>query len=333
QIAERAYAYLTGHFLDPEFGGVVWTVDYKGRILDAKKKAYAQAFALYGFAEFYIATGYEAALDNAFRIYNLIENRCRDQEFGGYFETFERDWSLALDQRLSDVDLDEKKSMNTHLHILEAYATLARASGDEQVRERLAALVNIFLAHIISPQRDYLEMFFDQSWTSKSRRRSFGHDIEASWLLCEAAGVLGDSRLAATVRDAALKIAQSVHDEGLDGDGSLLYEADPGGIIDFNRDWWVQAEAVVGFVNAYQLSGAGHFLKAAMRAWAYIQANVIDKTNGEWFWRVSSDGVPSIENPKLSQWKCPYHNGRMCFEVSRRLSAIKEESLHGPHRV
>lgn len=321
-VANRAFNYLMDHFIDREYGGVFWTLDYRGQPLDMKKRPYAQAFALYGLTEFYLATGETRALAAAQAIFDLLEGRARDHANEGYFETFERDWTLAADQRLSDVDQDEKKSMNTHLHVLEAYATLARATNNESVKERLRAVIMLFLERIIHPKQFHLQMFFDETWDGKSGHISFGHDIEASWLLCEAAQVLADAELLAQVRSVSLKIAQSVYDRGLDADGSLLYEADDTGIIDDDKHWWAQTEAVVGFVNAYQLSGGEHFLTAALRVWEFISLNIVDNRNGEWFWKTSRAGVPDLEMPKLSQWKCPYHNGRMCFEISRRLRSL-----------
>jgi cellobiose epimerase len=327
RIARRAYGYFTSHFVDREAGGVFWTLDCNGKPLDTKKRVYAQAFALYALTEFFVATGERQALNLAFDFYHLIEDKCRDREHDGYFETFSRDWSLAEDQRLSEVDRDEKKSMNAHLHVLEAYASLARASGDSEVRNRLGAVVGIFLTHIIcvwkdgSPAESYLGMFFDETWKLRSQRRSFGHDIEASWLLCEAAEVVDDENTLRRVRSVAMKLAQSVYDRGLDDDGSLFYEADPIGITDDDKHWWTQTEAVVGFVNAYQLSRSEYFLTAALRVWEFIDRCLIDKQHGEWFWKTSRSGEYAPDMPKLSQWKCPYHNGRMCFEIGRRLAA------------
>ena len=327
KLAERAYVYLTGNFIDQEYGGVFWTLDYRGQPLDTKKRTYAQAFALYGLTEFYLATNERAALAQALAIFDLLESRCRDLNNEGYFEVFERDWNLASEQRLSEVDEDEKKSMNTHLHILEAYATLARATANERIRARLRAVIEIFLMHIIDRHQASQRMFFDERWISTSSRVSFGHDIEASWLLCEAAEVLTDAELSMRVEKAALKLSHSVHDRGLDTDGALLYEADTTGIIDDDKHWWTQTEAVIGFVNAYQLSGDESFLKAALRVWQFINQKIVDKENGEWFWKVTRAGVPVSDMPKLSQWKCPYHNGRMCFEISRRLSDMLEGAL------
>lgn len=321
-VADRAFTYLTDHFIDREYGGVFWTLDYRGQPLDMKKRPYAQAFALYGLTEFYAATSEPRALTEARAIFDLLESRARDDVNDGYFETFERDWTLATDQRLSDVDQDEKKSMNTHLHVLEAYATLARATNEVRVKERLRAVIILFLNRIIHPEQFHLQMFFDETWAGKSDHISFGHDIEGSWLLCEAAAALADAGLLAQVRSVSLKMGQSVYDRGLDADGSLFYEADATGIIDDDKHWWTQTEAVVGFVNAYELSGQEHFLVAALRVWEFISRNIVDKRNGEWFWKTSRAGVPALEMPKLSQWKCPYHNGRMCFEIRRRLASV-----------
>lgn len=322
QLAKRALTYLTEHFIDQDYSGVFWTLNYRAEPLDTKKRTYAQAFALYGLTEFYLTTGERAALDQALTIFDLLESRCHDLDHDGYFETFDRDWTLANDQRLSDVDENQKKSMNTHLHVMEAYSTLARAGADPRVKARLRAVVELFLKHIIDRGQASQRMFFDERWTSTSVRVSFGHDIEASWLLCEAAEVLNDPQLAQRVKDVALELAQSVYDKGLDVDGALLYEAEAGDIVDDDKHWWTQTEAVVGFVNAYQLSGNESFLIAALNVWKFINEKMIDKENGEWFWKVSRAGVPAGDLPKLSQWKCPYHNGRMCFEISRRLSEI-----------
>lgn len=324
EIANRAFNYLIKHFFDREHGGVFWTVDYTGAPLDTKKRGYAQAFALYALSECYSTTNNKSAADKAFEIFYLLEQRCKDKPNKGYFETFERDWTLAKDQRLSEVDADEKKSMNTHLHIMEAYANLYRSTSNPTVKDQLRGLINIFLDKIIHQKDFYLQMFFDEQWNSKSAVDSLGHDIEASWLLCEAAEILGDKDLLEQVRTVALKMANRVYEIGLATDGSLLYEAKNRVIIDRDRDWWVQAEAVVGFLNAFQLSRDAKFLTAAHRVWQYIQAKVSDKENGEWFWKVTDDGLPSNEQPKLSQWKCPYHNGRMCFEAVRRLREIEE---------
>jgi mannobiose 2-epimerase len=320
--ARRAYEYLVRFFRDSEFGGYYWMVDFEGRPIDTKKRIYGQAFVVYALAEYYQATDDAEILARALRLVEKIEAAGHDGEHGGYFETYERDWTLAQDQRLSDVDMDEKKSMNTHLHLMEAYATLLRVREDSTVRLRLRELVEIFLARILHPLTHHFILFFDEEWRPRSEKVSFGHDIEGSWLLCEAAEVLGDKAVLKRVREAAVKMAQAVFEQGLDTDGGLLYEADPTGIVDTDKHWWPQAEAVVGFFNTYQLSGRQHFFDAAERSWAFIDKYIVDHEHGEWFWLVSGLGVPSAKQFKVDPWKCPYHNSRACFEVMARVDGL-----------
>jgi cellobiose epimerase len=318
--ARRAYEYLDRNFWDHEFGGVYWMLDYLGQSLDTKKRIYGQAFTVYALAEYFHASGDPQALAKALRMVEQIEPSSHDDEHGGYFETYERDWTLAKDQRLSDVDMDEKKSMNTHLHLMEAYATLLRFHENSTVRLRLRELIEIFLDRIIDGTTHHFILFFDEEWHPRSSKISFGHTIEGSWLLCEAAEILGDDALLARVREVAVKMAEAVYQQGLDTDGGLLYELNP---PDTDKHWWPQAEAVVGFLNAWQLTGQPHFLIAAERSWAFIDKYIVDHEHGEWFSRVSKSGVPSEEQYKVDPWKCPYHNSRTCIEVMERLDAAK----------
>jgi mannobiose 2-epimerase len=319
QAAQRAYNYLLQFFRDPDFGGYYWMVDHLGRPLDSRKKIYGQAFTIYALAEFYLATGSEDCLHEAVRLFEQVEQAAHDAEFGGYFETYNSDWTLAADQRLSEVDMDEKKSMNTHLHVLEAYTNLLRASHEDLLHGRLRDLVLIFLFHIIDPHSHHFRLFFDETWRCRSERISFGHDIEGSWLSCEAASVLGDREVKQRVEEISLQIADAVRVEGIDADGGLFQEAGPRGIIDTDKHWWPQAEAVVGFLNAYNLSGREDFFTASYNSWNFIEKHLVDREFGEWFWSVSREGTPDREKFKVDPWKCPYHNSRMCFEVMERL--------------
>jgi mannobiose 2-epimerase len=320
--AQRAYEYLTRFFWDQEFGGVYWMLDVEGRPRDTKKRIYAQAFTVYSLAEYFNATGDADALAKAMRMVEKIESSGHDAAHSGYFETYERNWTLAQDQRLSEVDMDEKKSMNTHLHLLEAYATLLGVHEDAMVRLRLRELIEIFVDHIIDPVTHHFILFFDEEWRPRSNKISFGHDIEGSWLLVEAAEILGDVALLKRVREIAVAMSEAVLEQGIDADGGLLYEAGPAGIIDTDKHWWPQAEAVVGFLNAYQLSGEERFLDASERSWVFIEKYIVDHRSGEWFWLVSKDGVPDDRQDKVGPWKCPYHNSRVCFEVMERLGSV-----------
>jgi mannobiose 2-epimerase len=317
--ARRAYDYLTRYFWDAEFGGVYWMLDYLGKPHDTKKRIYGQAFTVYALAEYFHASGDSEALEKAVRMVRSIESASHDDAHGGYFETYERDWTLAKDQRLSDVDMDEKKSMNTHLHLMEAYATLLRYHEDEIVRLRLRELIEIFLDHILDSQTRHFILFFDEEWNPRSDKISFGHDIEGSWLLCEAAEVLGCADLLKRVREVAVKMAEAVYTQGLDHDGGLFNERESDGHFDTDKHWWPQAEAVVGFLNAYELSGKPRFEIAAERSWRFIEQFTIDREDGEWFWLVSRECVPAADRDKVGPWKCPYHNSRACFEVMKRL--------------
>ena len=327
--ATRAYEYICRHFWDYEYGGVYWMLDYSGLPVDTKKRIYGQAFTVYALAEYAHATGEQEATDRAVRLVEQIEAAGHDDVHGGYFETYERNWTLAVDQRLSDVDMDEKKSMNTHLHLLEAYATLLRHHEDVTVRFRLRELIEVFLKYIIDPATQHFILFFDEKWKPRSQTISFGHDIEGSWLLCEAAEVLGDADVLARVRSTAVKMTQAVYAQGLDRDGGLMYEREPDGHLDTNKHWWPQAEAVVGFLNAYELSDQKHFMDVAEESWAFIEKHIVDHEQGEWTWLASKEGVPDARQDKVGPWKCPYHNSRACFEVMERLDRLDRRSVNG----
>jgi len=321
-MAERAGDYLERCFWDTAHGGAFWRLDFEGNVLDDKKKIYGQAFYIYALAEQYQAFGTGAALEHARQLFNLIEIHSRDRKDGGYIEVCNRDWSAAEDSRLSDKDMDAKKSMNNHLHLLEAYTNLYRIWPDATLRERLTELIDLFDRRIAAPETGHLHHFFDAAWQPQSADYTFGHDIEASWLLCEAAEVLGDPELTSRAQRLALRLAQVTLAEGLDRDGGLCYAGQAGRITDPNREWWPQAEAVIGFLNAYTLSDDRAFLEAAQRTWDYIEKYFIDKAHGEWFWRVGPDGTPDPNEPKVSEWKSPYHNVRACLETINRLSLI-----------
>nr|WP_155987914.1 AGE family epimerase/isomerase [Gorillibacterium massiliense] len=317
-MANRALQELEGRFRDMEYGGYYWVLNPDGTPLQDRKQIYGQAFVMYAVSEFMMATGGEETLPLIRELFEIVE-RSFDAEYNGYFEAYTRDWKLEEDLRLSIHDQNDKKSMNTHLHIMEAYTNAYRVWPNADLGAKLKNLIIITLEKIIDPSTHHFILFFDEKWTAKSDKISYGHDIEGSWLLVEAAEVLGDEELLAQVKREAIRMADAVYEEGIDEDGAILNEADPTGLIDTDKDWWPQAETVVGFVNAWQLTGLQSYLDAAIRTWVFIREHVVDKENGEWFWKVDRTGTPLREHPKVNQWKCPYHNSRACFEIIERL--------------
>jgi mannobiose 2-epimerase len=325
ELAWLAYSTLESTFGDRRHGGYLWRVDPGGRPLESTKKIYGQAFCIYALSEFHMATGEDGALDAARALYGLIERHAHDARHGGYIEARAGDWSVTADLRLSDVDMNAAKSMNTHLHLLEAYTNLFRAWPDAGVGARLRELVDLFGRHILDlgggPGHGHLQHFFDEEWRVLSDTCTYGHDIEASWLLCEAAEALEDERLATSVREWAIELARTVLGQAVDDGGGLAYEGRNGTVIVPRRDWWCQAEAVVGFWHAYQLTGEGVYADAAERVWRFIEHGVVDRSGGDWFSRVGADGTVDHDQPKVSEWKGPYHNVRMCLEMMRRIAA------------
>ena len=319
--ARWAYDYLTHVFWDQEYGGLYWQVDYEGNPVSDRKHHYAQAFAVYGLAEYYRATQEPQSLELAQTLFHLLEKHAYEALYQGYIEGSSRKWEALVDMRLSDVDLNCRKSMNTMLHILEAYTNLLQVWDDAHLKAQHRALLETFQRHIIDPDTGHFKLFFDDQWHSLSDHISFGHDIEGSWLLWEAAKAQGDSALLAQVRESVIDIATAVYREGLDADGSLFYEGGPQGLVDAGKAWWVQAETVVGFYNAYQLSGQVDFAQAAYRCWRYIQDKMVDRKHGGWFKQLHRDGTPDHTRYKAGPWECPYHHSRACFEMLVRLDS------------
>lgn len=324
--ADWAFDYFRAKFLDGEHGGVYWMLDAGGRPISDRKQIYAQAFAIYALSEYHRATGNEEALGLAIALYQLIERHAADRWDGGYVEARDRAWRPLEDMRLSDKDVNSPKSMNTHLHIMEAYTNLLRVWPDPELAARQGKLIKTTLDHIVDAATGHFRLFFDMSWNSLNRHVSYGHDIEGSWLLQEAAEVLGDADILARVRPVAVLMAEKALVEGRDGDGSLFYEADgeTGELIDANKHWWAQAEAMVGFQNAWQLTGDEKFREAAVTVWAYIDGKVADRVHGEWHAKLTPDGRPYAPDEDADAclagpWKCPYHNSRACFEMLERL--------------
>ena len=345
--ATYAKEYFIEHFIDKEYGGVYWSVDHKGQPLNTRKQFYAIGFALYGLSEYVRATGDREALDYAIQLFECIENHAFDSEFNGYIEAQTRDWQPIADMRLSELDANFPKSQNTHLHIIEPYTNLYRCLQELKAKEScdyvpvlgsvlpvgisvpqetvnrveaaLRNIIGIFTDKILNPETHHLDLFFEMDWTrGAGRLESYGHDIECSWLMHEAALVLGDPYVLERVEPIVREVA-TASEKGLRPDGSMIHEANlDTGHVDDDLHWWVQAENVVGWFNIWQHFGDEEAYERAVRCWQYIKDQLIDWENGEWHWSRHPDGTLNLVDDKAGFWKCPYHNGRMCLEVIER---------------
>jgi mannobiose 2-epimerase len=331
-FAERAYQYLTGPFWDAAHGGVYWQIAADGQPSSARKHTYAQAFAIYGFAEYYRASGDAAALGRAWELLALIERHAHEPRYGGYVEGCGAAWESLDDMRLSAKEPPSRKSMNTLLHVLEAFTTLleASASGAEAgadsgarhalVRMRLEELIDLFLDKVLTPEGRFL-LYFADNFTPLPDHISYGHDIEGAWLLVEAAQALGDPDRLARTRAAAVEIADAVLVRGRAADGSIVYARHLDGTVDATKHWWAQAEGVVGFTNAWQISHDDRYLAAAQAVWRVIQEEFVDREHGDWFKVLDAEGRPLPDQYKVGPWECPYHHARMCLELLTRFHA------------
>ena len=351
QMATRAKEYFIEHFIDREFGGVYWSVDFMGNPLDTKKQFYAIGFAIYGMSEYARATGDREALDYAIELFECIENHAFDAKYNGYIEACTREWGEIADMRLSELDANFPKSQNTHLHIIEPYANLYRCLKEFQAKEScdyvpvlgsvlpvgvsvpqetinrvegaLRNIISIFTDKILNPETHHLDLFFEMDWTrGAGHLESYGHDIECSWLMHEAALVLGDPYVLEKVEPIVREVAKA-SEKGLRPDGSMIHEANlTTGHVDDDLHWWVQAENVVGWFNLYQHFHDEDALQKALHCWDYIKSQLIDWDHGEWFWSRHPDGSLNLIDDHAGFWKCPYHNSRMCLEIIERTETL-----------
>ena len=307
QAATRAKDYILQHFIDTVYGGTYWSIDYLGRPIDTKKQFYALGFMIYGFSEYARATGDDKSLQTAIDLFRCIEQHSRDNNYNGYIEATTCDWKPIADMRLSDKDQNMVKSQNTHLHILEPYTNLYRIWHEPALKDAISNLIRVFDNLIRDPKTDHMNLFFDEQWNTSGQGISYGHDIEASWLIDEAAQVIGEKH-----DDLVLRITKAA-EEGLNVNGSMRHE-------DHDPDihWWVMAETVVGYANIYQHFGDTHAKDHAYKAWQYIKDHLIDYTHGEWYWSCYPNGAHNTTDDKAGFWKCPYHNSRMCLEIIQR---------------
>lgn len=320
-MADRAYQYIHTKFIDHQAGGVFWMLDYKGTPTDTKKQIYAQAFAIYAYAEYYKITKNEEVLQSAIALFDLVEKHSFDTLENGYLEAFNEKWGTLDDLRLSEKDTNAAKTMNTHLHILEAYTNLYEVWPEKSLKKQLTNLVLLFKDKFINENHHFL-LFFNEAWQLQSEEISFGHDIEGSWLLMEAAEAINEPDLIASIKDVCLKMVDASL-EGMDSDGGLMNEANPDGLTDTDKHWWPQAEALVGLFNAWELTNDQQYLDHITSIWSFIQTYLKDAANGEWHWKVSKNHLNDFAEDKAGPWKCPYHNSRALIELLSRISKQK----------
>jgi cellobiose epimerase len=315
--AERAYRFLVQHFEDREHGGAFWALSPTGHVASDRKQTYALCFCVYALTAYYRATSDAEALADARGQLAVIGEHACDRRGGGYVEAFARDWSAIEDMRLGAGDLNAPKTMNTHLHFVEAATALHRVAPDEYSAIALRDGLELFLGRIVDVS-GHLNLYFDADWRSLSQTVSFGHDIEASWLLPDAAEVLGDPALVARVRPVALRMAALCLEEGIAAGGQLCQELDPAsGRRDETGVWWVQAEALVGFLHAFRLTRDPRYRAAVDGVWRFIRERLIDRAAGEWRWSVPD----AAGHYRAGFWKGPYHNGRAMLESIRLLES------------
>lgn len=322
---DHAYAYLIDVILDREHGGLFWMVDYKGEVIDDRKHVYAQAFGIYALSEYVLATGDQEALNNAIGLYHLIESKGFDFTNRGYLEEFTRDWCLKDNEMLSENGVTAYFTMNTYLHILEAYTNLYRVFPSSLLRDSLYRLIRTFKKKIFDEAQGMMKVFFDEKWQSLIDLNSFGHDIEATWLIDEALKVLEiEDHKIQLINE---KIASNILHRSIQTDGSIINERE-GNIMDFSRVWWGQAEAMVGFMNLYQSTKEDRFKVSAESMWSYIKTRLIDmRPGGEWHYGIESDGAVSRKDV-VEPWKTPYHNLRACIEMLERIERIQVNKIY-----
>ena len=319
RLAKQAFEYLIAHFYDAQFGGIFWSINADGKPKDTKNQIYALAFTIYGMSEYYAISKDERALNYAIALYKKIQQHSYDPLNKGYFEAFTKDWQPIEDLRLSDKDANEKKTMNTHLHIVEGYANLYKVWKEETLKKDIIELLEVIETHFIDQNTGHLRLFFDENWIEKPDVISYGHDIEAAWLLLQCAEITQDKELIARYKKYAILLTDATF-EGIDPvDGGLWYELEPKeNKLMAEKHWWPQSELMIGFYNAYQLSNDQKYLDVVLKNWGFVKDYILDKKNGEWIWGVNAN-YSLIEKDKAGFWKCPYHNSRACIELINRI--------------
>jgi mannobiose 2-epimerase len=321
EMADRSFRYIMDHFWDHQEGGLIWSVNYLGEPVSSRKQGYAQGFGIYAFSEYNRATGDLDGLEYAKQLVDIVEEKLWDPRGGGYLEALDKAWGPMEDMRLSEKDMNYPKSMNTHLHILEPYANLYRIWPDPQLKRSILALLDIFQDRIMDPVTGHFNLFFAMDWSVMSDIVSYGHDVEGAWLMHEAARLTGDSKVIDKAKESAMRLVNATVAEGMDSDGSVFNEL-KGTHLDTDKDHWPQAEAMVGLMDAWEITGKEEYLEKVISLWKYIKNTIIDHRNGEWYLKVDRDGLPYENQDKVGFWKCPYHNSRSLIELMNRIEKM-----------
>lgn len=315
--AKHGFAFMKEHCMDKENGGIFWSMKYDGTPEDTTKHTYNQAFSIYALSSYYEATHDEEALAMAKELFHIIETKCTDEI--GYKEAFDKEFHEVENDKLSENGVIAEKTMNTLLHVFEAYTELYRVAKLPEVKERLEWIMDTFADKVYNPKLHRQEVFFDRNMNTILDLHSYGHDIETAWLMDRGVEILGEKKYEEKMTPITKDLTAEIYKVAFDGH-SLANECEKG-VVNVHRIWWVQAETVIGFLNGWQKDPSRtEYLDAAKSEWQFIKDHVMDKRQGsEWFWEVDPSGKPYEGRPIVEPWKCPYHNGRMCFEVIRRL--------------
>lgn len=317
EITDRAYNYLIDHFIDREHGGVFWELDYEGNSVNKRKQIYAQAFAIYALSEYYLYSKNPEAKTLAIALFELVEKHSRDTKKSGYLEAFDHDWGLLADMRLSPKDMNASKTMNTHLHLLEAYTSLLRVYNHESLRASLQHLTELFLEKFLNQDNYHYHLFFDDNWKLQSSTVSYGHDIETAWLVIEAAKALNNKALLEKAESVAINVIDTFLAEAIDAEGAVINEMNlTTGKVDKDRHWWPQVEAMIGLAFAYRMTWKQKYTHQSVTIWQFVKKYLLDHENGEWYFRVDKHGKVYTEEDKVSMWKAPYHTVRACIMLN-----------------
>lgn len=329
-IASRAYNYLLEKFYNHENDGVYFMIDYKGNPTVTRNQVIAVAFVTYAFSEYYRATKDKEVLEYTLKLFNSLETYALDKEYNGYFDAFSEDWEKLDDMRMYEGDKDAKKTMNANFHIMVAYANIYRSykendKENDKIKNALKNLIEVLLDNVIDEKRGSCNLFFDEEWNVIKSDDNYGLDIEASWLIWDAAQVLGDKKIIDKVKPLVIKIVEHCLKYGYDyNDGGMMNEGnDKEGAVNTYKSWWVQAESVIAFFNAYQITNESKYLANSLLTWGFIKKYMIDYKYGEWYGTVSKDDhEPNMNESKIGPWKCPYHNSRMGLQIAERINSI-----------